>query len=75
MIGLATPDWLNKKKEIRIKDLDNLVKALVDAAQLAFGFRDEQIFTILSFKLLTSKVEYTEIYLYDAGCNVEMINK
>ena len=65
-----SPYWLTLKREVREKDVDNLIKPTLDAIQQASGIPDELHWQVHAFKLL-SKRQRTTIFLYDLGTIVE----
>lgn len=65
-----SPYWLDGRRGIRAKDVDNVIKPVLDAVQHATGAPDEAHWSVHGFKVL-SKRQRTTIFLYDLGTVVE----
>lgn len=61
-----TPQWVTAKSQIRDKDVDNLVKPILDAYCRATGFCDKTVWSVSSFKALADRT-FTLFYLFDVG--------
>lgn len=67
LIVLST-QWVKKDGTIRETDIDNRVKALLDALQEAItGFQDHSVWEFAAFKQHTLQGESTIVYLFDLG--------
>lgn len=61
-----SPDWMTRTGKVRDVDIDNKVKPLLDAFELAMGIRDSRFWAIHAFKAL-GPIPRTELSVYDIG--------
>lgn len=68
MVILSSLAWVQKDGTIRPTDLDNRLKALLDAiSRVTPGFQDHSVWEIFAFKQNTLKDSATVIYIFDLG--------
>lgn len=66
IIAIESSAWVTKEYKIRPRDIDNPVKATLDALQQTLRFRDEIIWEVHSAKIF-SRRDATHIWLFDLG--------
>jgi hypothetical protein len=66
VIVFGSPSWLTKANTVRDVDVDNKVKPLMDAFELATGIRDSRFWALHAFKTLAA-VDVTRLSVYDLG--------
>jgi Holliday junction resolvase RusA-like endonuclease len=62
----SSPSWVTKAREVRKKDVDNMLKVSVDAFSKAVRVPDERIWAVHGFKVY-AKRESTTFYAFDLG--------
>lgn len=66
VIAIESPGWLSMEYKIRVRDIDNPIKTLLDAVQRTLGFNDTLIWEVHSAKIF-SRRESTHLWLFDLG--------
>lgn len=66
VIVIESPTWVSKEYKIRERDIDNPVKATLDALQRSLRFRDEVVWEVHSAKIF-SRRNATHVWLFDLG--------
>lgn len=66
VVAIESPNWVTKKHTVRIRDIDNPLKTVLDSLQNALQMRDELIFEIFASKLFGRR-DMTHVWLFDIG--------
>lgn len=66
VIAIESPNWVTKEYKIRQRDIDNPIKALLDALQKALRFNDSCLWEVHSAKIF-SRRNATHVWLFDLG--------
>ena len=66
VIIIQSPNWVTKEMHIRVTDIDNRVKPVLDAIEQATGISDERYWSVSCHKVC-GKRDMTVIYLFSIG--------
>jgi Holliday junction resolvase RusA-like endonuclease len=66
VIVFESPAWVTKEHRVRMKDVDNPVKTVLDALQRSLRMPDELVWETHTAKLLGRR-EVTHVWLFDIG--------
>lgn len=70
VILFETPEWIKQDYTVSTRDVDNLIKPLLDAVKVCSGMPDELAWQLHAFKLVSKRTR-TSVYLFDLGDVVE----
>lgn len=66
VILLFSPYWITKEHRVRVMDVDNRIKPLIDAVKEATSMPDELCWQVSAFKV-ASKHEKTVVHMFELG--------
>lgn len=72
VILFYSPEWLTKARTIRRLDVDNMIKAVLDAQQICTGADDADNWSVFAMKILSNHA-FTRVLLFDVGDVVPMV--